>query len=88
MNRKEIMDLLLSKIAEDKKEAFIKAFRETKTVEERFAVAKQYGAALTDEEAQAIKTKAGNVVGNEELDGAAGSCCSSCSSCNTGCSCN
>ena len=76
MTKKEAMNLVLSKVPEEKKEAFVKAFREAKTVEERFAVAKKYGATLTDEEAQAIKAEVGGEISDEELDCAAGGCCS------------
>lgn len=86
MNRKEIMDLLLSKVAEDKKEAFIKEFREAKTAEKRLAVAKKYGAALTEEETKTIKAEIGNAIGDNELDGAAGGCCN-CKGCTCKCNC-
>ena len=86
MNRKENMDLLLSKVAEDKKEAFIKEFREAKTAEKRLAVAKKYDAALTEEEAKTIKAEIGNAIGDDELDEAAGGCCKGCS-CKCNCTC-
>ncbi len=82
MNRKEKLDLMLSKVGEDKKEAFIAEMREAKTKEERFEVVKKYGAALTEEEAQAMKAGAGNELSDEELDKAAGGC-----SCHCNCSC-
>ena len=74
MNRKEKLDLLLSKVEEDKKEAFIAELREAKTKAERVAVVKKYGVTLTEEEAQAMKNSAGNEVSDEELDKAAGGC--------------
>ncbi len=74
MNRKEKLDLLLSKVEEDKKEAFIAELREAKTKAERVAVVKKYGVTLTEEEAQAMKNRAGNELSDEELDKAAGGC--------------
>ena len=74
MNRKEKLDLLLSKVEEDKKEAFIAELREAKTKAERVAVVKKYGVTLTEEEAQAMKNRAGNELSDEELDTAAGGC--------------
>ncbi len=86
MNRKEVMDLLLSKVAEDRKEAFISEFRAAKTVEERLAVAKKYDATLTDEQVRTIKAEAGNTLGDEQLDQASGGCCKC--SCTSRCTCN
>ena len=85
MNRKEVMDLLLSKVEEDKKESFVQELREAKTKEERFEVAKKYNATLTKEEEEKIKASKGNAVSDEELDDAAGGCVCSCSSCYCGC---
>ena len=82
MNRKEKYDLLLSKVEEGKKEAFISELREAKTKEERFVVVKKYGATLTEEEAQTMKNSSGNELSDEELDKAAGGC-----SCHCKCSC-
>ena len=84
MNKKEKLDLLLSKVEESKKEAYIAELREAKTKEERFAVAKKYGATLTQEEVLMLKGEAGNEVSDEELDKAAGGCCSKCG-CYCGC---
>ena len=75
MNRKEKMDLLLSKVAEDKKEAFVAELREAKTPEERLNVAKKYNATLTEEEAKACKNSGTNEVSDDDLDKAAGGCC-------------
>ena len=60
MNKKEIMDLMLSKVEADKKEAFIQEFRAAKTKEERMAVARKYDATLTKEEAEKVKGQMGN----------------------------
>ena len=74
MNKKEVMDLMLSKVEESKKEAFVQEFREAKTKEERMDVIRKYGATLTEEEAEKLKGREGNAVGDAELDGAAGGC--------------
>ena len=84
MSRKEKMDLLLSKVAEDKKEAFIAELREAKTPEERIKVAKKYNATLTEEEVKAFKENSANEVSDADLDKAAGGCCSKCG-CYCGC---
>ena len=51
MNRKKALDLILSKVEEDKKEAFVQELRSAKSKEERMAVIRKYGIALTKEEA-------------------------------------
>ncbi len=86
MNKKEIMDLMLSKVEESKKEAFIQAFREAKTIKERLTVAKEYGATLTEEEAEKLKGREGNAVSDTELDEAAGGCSCHCK-CHCSCEC-
>ena len=86
MNKKEIMDLMLSKVEADKKEAFIQEFREAKTKEERMAVARKYDATLTKEEAEKVKGQMGNAVSDTELDEAAGGCSCMCK-CYCQCSC-
>ena len=83
MNKKEIMDLLLSKVAEDRKDAFISEFRAAKTRKERLAVAKKYNATRTDEQLRKIKAEAGNRLGDEELDRASGGCCNCSCSCSS-----
>ena len=83
MTRKEKMDLLLSKVAEDKKEAFIAELREAKTPEERLKVAKKYNATLTEDELKAVKAESSNKITDAELDNAAGGC--SCASCYCAC---
>ena len=74
MNRKERMDLLLSKVAEDKKEAFVAELRAAKTPEERLKVAKKYNATLTEDELKAVKAESTNKIADAELDNAAGGC--------------
>lgn len=84
MTRKEAMDLILSKVDESKREAFVKEFRETKTKKERLEIVKKFGVALTEEEV--AKIKAGNELSDEELDKAAGGCCGT--SCSYNCFCD
>ena len=86
MNKKEKMDLLLSKVEEGKKDAFVAELREAKSKEERFEVFKKYDATLTEEEVKAIKAADGNELNDEELDQAAGGCSCACN-CNASCYC-
>ena len=86
MNKKEIMDLMLSKVEADKKEAFIQAFRAANSNKERLTVAKEYGATLTEEEAEKLKGLKGNAVSDTELDEAAGGCSCHCH-CHCSCEC-
>ena len=74
MNRKFAMDLLLSKVAEGQKEAFVADLREAKTKKERADVMAKYGVALSDEEREAIKNSCGNEISDEELGLANGGC--------------
>ena len=74
MNRKFAMDLLLSKVAEGQKEAFVADLRGAKTKKERAAVMAKYGVALTDEEREAIRNSRGNEISDEELGLANGGC--------------
>ena len=77
MNRKDKMNLLLSKVPEAQKEAFVKELRETKNKEERGKLLKKYGVSFTEEEAAELKEH-DNKISDEELDNAAGGCCTSC----------
>lgn len=77
MTRKEKIDVLLSKISEDKKEAFVAELRAAKTKEERGEILKKYSVALTGEEAKAFKADTVNEISDAELDKAAGGCCHS-----------
>ena len=74
MNRKTAMDLLLSKVAEGQKEAFVAELRETKTKKERADVLAKYGVALSDEERETIRNSQGNEISDEELGLANGGC--------------
>ena len=77
MTRKETIDLLLSKVPEDKKGAFVSEIRGAKTGEDRASIISKYAAKLTKDELKAIKEgKMSSAISDEELDNAAGGCCS------------
>jgi hypothetical protein len=73
MTRKERIDMVLAKIPEDKREAFVAQIREAKDPKERAKVLEEYGVAFTEEEKKAFRTEdeAGNEVSDDELDRAA-----------------
>ena len=71
MTKKEKMELLLSKVKEEQKAAFVAELRETKTMEAREALLKKYGIRLTDGEEKALKSRS-KELSDEELDQAAG----------------
>ena len=50
MTRKETIDLLLSKVPEDKKGAFVSEIRGAKTGEDRASIISKYAAKLTKDE--------------------------------------
>ena len=77
MTKKEKMELLLAKVPEEHKAAFVSELREAKTKEELMEVMKKYSISLTDEEMKAVAPHS-NEVSDEELDQAAGGCCWSC----------
>ena len=80
MTRKERIDMVLAKIPEDKREAFVAQIREAKDLKERAKVLEEYGVAFTEEEKKAFRTEdeAGNEVSDDELDRAAGGCSCKC----------
>ena len=82
MTRKEIINQILSRVPEEKKESFIREMTECKDLAEKAAVLEKYGVQLTPEEMEAIS--AGKVT-DEELDEAAGGCCQS--HCSPSCHC-
>lgn len=88
MTRKDIADLVLAKVPEEKKEAFIAEYREAENKEARMAVVKKYGATLSKEQIEAIKKSGTNELSDEELDNASGGCncmCTNCHGCYCGC---
>ena len=86
MTKKEKMELLLAKVPDEQKAAFIEELREAKTKDAMQALMKKYNIRLTDEEKETIKPRT-NELSDEELDLAAGGCCgSTCTNdCNVGC---
>ena len=83
MTKKEKMELLLSKVAGEQKADFVTELREATTKEARQELFQKYNIRLSAEEKEAMKTDT-NEVSDEELDVAAGGCCSSC---NCSCAC-
>ena len=75
MTKKEKMELLLSKVAQEQKADFVAGLREATTKEARQELFKKYNIRLSEEEKEAMKTDT-NEVSDEELDAAAGGCCS------------
>ena len=73
MNDKERIDYLLTKVPEDKKEAFVEELKGAAGLEEGLAVLKKYGISLTEEEMQKLTAK--REMSDDELDAAAGGCC-------------
>ncbi|MBR2854666.1 MAG: hypothetical protein IKE81_10110 [Clostridia bacterium] len=84
MTKKEAMDLVLSKVPEEKKEAFVAAIREAKNLKERQEVLKKLDVTLTKDEATALKKNNAIEVSDDELDLVSGG---GCASCNTYCNC-
>ena len=74
MSKKAMMDILLSKVAADQKDAFIAELREAGTKKERAEVFAKYGVSVSDEEREAIRTSLGGEVSDEALDQADGGC--------------
>lgn len=70
MNGKERVDYLLTKVPEDKKEAFVEDLKGVASLEEGLSVLKKYGISLTEEEMQKLTAKC--EMSDNELDAAAG----------------
>ncbi len=73
MNGKECIDYLLTKVPEDKKEAFVEDLKGVASLEESLSVLKKYGISLTEEEMQKLAAK--REMSDDELDAAAGGGC-------------
>ena len=71
MTKKEKMELLLSKVPEEQKAAFVAELREAKNMEAIEALVKKYGIRLTDKETEALKARS-KELSDEELDQTAG----------------
>ena len=84
MTKKEKMEFLLAKVAEEQKAAFVAELRESTTKEARQELLTKYNISLTDEEKEAMKAET-NEVSDDELDVAAGGCCSNYCSCHSCC---
>ncbi len=80
MTKKEKLELLLSKIPEEQREAFVAELRDTGSKEARGDLLKKYQIQLTKEETDLLMEKSVNQLTDEELDQAAGGCCN-CHSC-------
>ena len=86
MTKKEKMELLLARVPEEQKTAFVSELREAKTKDAFLAVVSKYKLSLTDEEKKVAESRT-NEVSDEELDHAAGGCCltPNCVICKTNC---
>ena len=71
MIKKQKMELLLSKVPEEQKAAFVAELREAKNMEAIEALVKKYGIRLTDKETEALKSRT-KELSDEELDQTAG----------------
>lgn len=76
MNDKERIDYLLTKVPEDKKEAFVEDIKGAAGLEEGLAVLKKYAIPLTEEEMQKLTSKC--EMSDNELDAAGGGDCGKC----------
>ena len=85
MKNKDKIDLIIKKISEDQKSAFVAELREAESKHDRAKIFEKYGISLTDEEKTLLKENQ-HEVSDEELDVAAAGCCGQ-SSCFT-CSCD
>ena len=84
LTKKEKVELLLFKVAENRKADFVAELREAKTKEARQELLWKYNISLSEEEKEAMKTDT-NEVSDEELDVAAGGCCSCSCDCTQQC---
>ena len=73
MTMKEKMELLLSKVPEEQKAAFVAELREVKSKDEQQEVMEKYGISLSEEEKDTFQARS-NEVSDEELEIAAGGC--------------
>ena len=84
MTKKEKMELLLSKVAGEQKADFVAELREATTKDARQELFQKYNINLSAEEKEAMKVET-NEVSDDELDVAAGGCCSNYCSCHSCC---
>ncbi len=78
MTIQEANELVLSKLPEEKKEAFIKAISMCRNKAEKTAVLEKFGVQLTDIELETIGVQK---LSDEALDEAAGGCMCCCDEC-------
>ena len=78
MSINDILTMVLSKVPEDKKEAFLEEVRD-QTVRKDAAFLEKYGIELSAEELEKISS---NEITDEELDEAAGGCMCMCAQAN------
>ena len=78
MTTQEVNELVLAKVPEEKKEAFIEAITACGKKVDKTAVLEKFGVQLTAEELEAISV---NKLSDEALDEAAGGCMCCCDEC-------
>lgn len=71
ITRKEMMEKLLGKVAEDKRAEFLKELREAQK-EARKEIFEKYGVGLTEEEKELMKNRVSEELSDDELAKAAG----------------
>lgn len=78
MSSKERIDYLLTKVSEDKREAFVEDLKAAANLDSSLAVLKKYGVSLTEEEMKKLTEK--RELSDEELDATSGGCetCDNC----------
>ena len=78
MSNKERIDYLLTKVSEDKKEAFVEDLKAAANLDSSLAVLKKYGVSLTEEEMKKLTER--RELSDEELDATSGGCetCDNC----------
>ena len=74
MTRKEKMDLLLTKVPESEKEAFIADLRQVKSREDILTLLEKYHIVLTEDEKTVLNDTVSNELTDEDLDLVAGGC--------------
>ena len=77
MIKKEKLDEILAKIADDKKYDFIAEFRGAESKEAKKEVLEKFGIVITEQEAKELMKDA-NELSDEELDTSHGGCSSCC----------
>ena len=78
MSNKERIDYLLTKVSDDKKEAFVEDLNAAANLDACMDVLKKYGVCLTEEEMKSMS--ADRELSDEELDATSGGCetCENC----------